>query len=405
MRIPCSLALFFLSTLAAAAPLAAQNQSPNGPVHVQPGQTAKAGQAKPQAQQAKPQEQTQEQQTGQQEQQQKPFQVRVNVVRLPVTVRGPQGQLVLDLGPEDFQIYDNGDLQHIVHFDVGGDPMAVVMVVEGSSRVAPLMDGIRKTGILFTETVMGANGEGSVISFDDTSKLVVPFTYDHDRIQKAISDLKPGDGGAHLYDALARAVRMLENQPPNRRRVIVAVSESVDTGSVTKLGSVLRDAQLANISIYTVGLSSTAAQLRSAPSQASGPTFGPPGTFSRPGVPGTPQTPLTMQQTSGNVDMLSLVETLVKLGINLVSPEALEAASAATGGDHVKTFHDNSIEQAMNRVGQELHAEYTLAYDAPTGGPWGYHQITVKVTKPGFDVRTRPGYFLAPPAGSTTPNP
>ncbi len=386
MRVSGSLAVFFLATLALASPLAAQTQRPTGPVHVQPGQTAPSPQPKAQ------------------EQQQKPLQFRVNVVRLPVTVRAPDGHLALDLGPEDFQIYDDGALQHIVHFDLGGEPMAVVLVVEGSSRVASLMAGIRQTGILFTETVMGANGEGAVLSFDDTSKLLVPFTFDHNRVQKTIADLKTGDDGAHLYDALARAVRMLENQPPNRRRVIVAVSESVDTGSETKLESVLRDAQLANISIYTVGLSSTAAQLRAAPSQATGPTFGPPGTFSRPGVPGSPQTPVTTEQSSSNVNLLPLVVDLVKMGINLVTPQALEAASAATGGDHIKTFHDNSIQQAMSRVGEELHAEYTLAYDAPTSGPWGYHEITVKVTRPDFKVRTRPGYFLAPPNGSTTSN-
>jgi len=373
-----------LAALALAAPLAAQQERPVGPVHVQPGQQAPSEQPKPERQE------------------QKPLRVRVNLVRLPVTVRAPDGQLALDLGPEDFQVYDNGNLQHIVHFDLGGDPMAVVLVVEGSSRVAPLMPAIRKTGILFTETVMGANGEGAVLSFDDASKLLVPFTFDHNRIQKAVADLKPGDDGARLYDALARAVRMLEDQPPSRRRVIVALSESVDTGSETKLESVLRDAQLANISIYSVGLSTTAAQLRAAPRQATGPTFGPPGTFSRPGVPGSPQTPGTVEQSSANVDLLPLVEDLVKMGINLVTPQALEAASAATGGDHIRTFHDNSIEQAMNRVGQELHAEYTLAYDAPPEGPWAWHEITVKVTRPGFKVRTRPGYFLAPPNGSTT---
>jgi VWFA-related protein len=389
MRIRRPLTVFFLAAMAGALPLVARGQSPNGPVHVKPGQTAKPQQAKPQ--------------TNQEEQ--KPLRVGVTVVRLPVTVRGPSGHLVLDLGPEDFQIYDDGGLQRIINFDVGGDPMAVVLVVEGSARVAPLMAGIRKTGIVFTETVMGANGEGSVLSFDGTSKLLVPFTYDHDRIQKAITDLKTGDDGAHLYDALSRAVRMLENQPPNRRRVIVAVSESVDTGSETKLESVLRDAELANISVYTIGLSTTAAQLRSAPSQATGPTFGPPGTFSRPGVPGSPQTPITTEQSSANVDLLPLVEDLVKMGIHLVTPQALEAASAATGGDHVHTYHDKSIGDAMYRVGEELHAEYTLAFQAPTDGPWGYHEITVKVTRPGFKVRTRPGYFLAPPNGSTTSNP
>jgi hypothetical protein len=59
----------------------------------------------------------------------------------------------------------------------------------------------------------------------------------------------------------------------------------------------------------------------------------------------------------------------------------------------------------MDRIGGELHAAYTLAYQASTNGPYGYHEITVKITLPGYHVRTRPGYFLAPPNGSTTSNP
>jgi VWFA-related protein len=375
------LAVLSLAALSFAAPLCAQEGSPAGPVY-----------PKMPAQQGKPHVQ------------QKPLVRRVSVVRLPVSVRDSHGELALDLGPEDFQVYDDGVLQHIEHFDVGGDPLAVVLVVENSSRVAPLLAGVRKTGIIFTETVMGANSKGAVISFDDTSQLVVPFTTNHDRIQKAISRLKPGDDGAHLYDALYRAVQMLEEQPSTHRRVIVVVSESYDSGSTLKLGSILRDAQLANISIYSLGLSTTAARMRTQPGQAAQAQIGPTGTFSRPGLNGVPQTPATVVQNSGNANLLAVVETLVKMGVNLISPEALEAASAATGGDHVSTFHDRSIERGMDRIGGELHAEYTLAYEVAADAPYGYHEITVKLSRPGYKIRTRPGYFLAPPNGSTTSN-
>jgi VWFA-related protein len=388
MRFRHSLALIVLAALPAAAPLAAQSRPPAGTVHVQSGQTAST------LSQAKPPAQTQ-----------RPLRVGVNVVRLPVTVRGPHGQLALNFGPEDFEISDNGIPQHILHFEVGGNPMAVVLVVETSARVAPLLPGIGKSGIIFTEMVMGANGKGAVIGFDDTSRLLVPFTFDHDRIQKAVSHLRPGDDGAHLRDALRRAIGMLENQPEDLRRVIIAVSESTDTGSKAELDGVLRDAELADVSIYTIGLSTTASELRAPPSQASGPVYGPTGTYSRPGVPGTPQTPTTMEQSSGNINPLPLAVMLAKMGIRLVAKKTLKAASAATGGDHISTFHDHAIQQAMDRFGEELNAQYILAYRAPPSGPWGFHTVTVNVLERGYKVRTRPGYFLAPPNGSTTPNP
>lgn len=372
-----------LSMLAMVVPLSAQGQNENASAQAKPGQPTSQKTAQPQ------------------HQVQQPLRIQTVVVRLPVTVRGPHGHLVLDLGPEDFQVYDKKHLEHILSFVPGGNPVSAVLVVEDSSRISGLLPAVRKTGIIFTQVVMGGNGRGAVIGFSDKPHVIVPFTADHDKVQKAVNDLKSGGDGAHLYDALGQAVRMLQNQPPGRRRVIVAVAESVDTGSLMKLGNVLREAQLANISIYAIGLSTTEAELRAPAQQYSGPSFGPPGTFSHPGYPGVPQTPTTMSEQSGNINLLALVERLVKLGVNLVSPEALAAASAATGGEHIKTFHDRSIVSAMNRIGTELHAEYTIAYQAPKGPP-GYHQIDVKVTRPGYTVRTRPGYFLAPPNGSTS---
>lgn len=380
MRLLRPPAIMLLAAFAAALAFA-QEGSPPGPVHPRANQ-----------QQSKPSEPPQA-----------PRQLvsRVIEVRLPVTVRDTHGELALDLGPEDFQVYDNDVLQHIEHFEVGGEPLRVILVLQDSARVAPLIAGVRKTGIIFTESVMGANGEGAVITFDSATHLVVPFTSNHDRVQKAISRLKPGDDGSRLYDALYRAIQMLEVQPSKFRRVIVAVSESYDSGSTIKLDGVLRDAQLANVAVYSVGLSTTAARMREKPGQAAETTITPPGTFAHPGINGMPQTPVTMQQSQGNADILAVIETLAKMGIHLVSSDSLEAASAATGGDHVSTFHDASMETAMTRIGAELHAEYTLSYQVSADATPGYHSITVKVSHPGYRVRTRLGYFLSPPSGST----
>jgi VWFA-related protein len=388
MRLPTLVALAALAALAAL-PSAALLRAQTGALPAtQPGQSA-----------APPMPRTA---LTPQEQQQKPLQMHVTEVRLPVTVRDPHGELAWDLGPEDFQVYDDGVLQHIEHFDLGGDPLSVALVVEASSRIDPLLQGIRNSGIVFTQSVMGANSRGAVISFDDTPRVLVNFTSDRDRIQNAVSKLKTGDSGIHLYDAVSRALDLLAEQPENRRRVVVVVSESTDSGSDMKLGNILRDAQLENVAIYSVRLSTTATELHQEPSQAGPPQIGPPGTFARPGVPGVPQTPSTMAQNSGNISLLTVVETLVRMGVNLVSPRALDAAGLATGGDDISTFHPNSIQEAVDRIGGELHAAYTLAYQAPVNGPYGYHEITVKVTRPGYHVRTRPGYFLSPPNGSTT---
>src|SRR5690348_17277840 len=85
--------------------------------------------------------------------------VQVALVTTPVTVRDGRGEMVHNLDAKDFRVTDNGAAQKISHFDLGGDPISLVILVETSSRIEPLALEIRKTGILFTQTVMGPTGE------------------------------------------------------------------------------------------------------------------------------------------------------------------------------------------------------------------------------------------------------
>jgi hypothetical protein len=72
-------------------------------------------------------------------------------------------------------------------------------------------------------------------------------------------------------------------------------------------------------------------------------------------------------------------------------------ACTATGGAHLPTYKDRSIEKAIDEIGGELHSQYTVSY-APTGtDAIGYHEIKVDVDRRNLKVRTRPGYYIAPP--------
>ena len=188
--------------------------------------------------------------------------VRVELVRAPVVVIDAKGEPVLDLQQKDFHVVDEDADQTIESFDLGGDPVSAVLVFETSSRIAPLLTTVRKSAIIFTQTVVGPSGEGAVLSYDDGINRLLPFSMDNDKIEKTIANLKPGNSGARLYDALAAAVGLLRDRPAERRRAIIVVGEAKDSGSEEKLGQVLREAQLSNIVIYSVGLSTTAADLR-----------------------------------------------------------------------------------------------------------------------------------------------
>ncbi|HXN53891.1 MAG TPA: VWA domain-containing protein [Candidatus Acidoferrum sp.] len=365
-----------LAVLAGASLVSAQ--APTGPIAPQPGTPV---------QQAPPQTK---------------IVTRVALVNTPVTVRDANGQMVNTLDAKDFQVTDNGVPQQITHFDLGGDPLSVVFLVETSSRIAPLLPQIHKSGIVLAETVMGPNGEAAVVGFNDSVDKLQDFTTSQDAIEKTITKLNTVTNGSKLFDAMAVGVEMLSGRPmptadaPGRRRIMLILSEATDVGSETKLGAVLRQAQLSNVTIYSVGLSTTLAELKAQPKDTT-PKVTPPGTFGRAPFPGTVQTPGSEAALYGSGNLMALAVWAVQHVKNKITDHALELAATATGGEHIATFKNHSIENAIDEIGGELHSQYSLSYIPQGTNETGYHEIKVTVKKEGLKVRARPGYYLAGP--------
>ena len=373
-------ALLAIVFLAAAGVL--RGQAPEGPMAPRTGQSV---QQAPQDAQAK-------------------LKLQVALVNMPVTVRNTKGEMVHDLDAKDFHITDNGIEQKITHFDLGGDPLSLVILIETSWRIDPILPEMRKTGILFTQTVMGPEGEAAVVGFNDAVDKLQDFTSDGDAIENVVSHLETGTSGSRLYDAMAVGVDMLSSrrpQPtaerPGRRRVMLVMSETVDTGSEAKLGEVLRKAQLANVTIYSVGLSTTRSELHSKPKDSEPAPIAPPGIMTLPPLPGTIETPTTEANRNSGVDLLGLAEWAVKHADNKVKDHAMEVACTATGGAHLSTYKDRSIEKAIDEIGGELHSQYTVSYAPTDSNAVGYHEIKVDVDRKNLKVRARPGYYIAPP--------
>lgn len=350
-------------------------QSPVGPVAPQPGVPA---QAPPQA----------------------ALKLRVALVTTPATVRNSKGEMVHDLDVSDFRVTDNGVPQRIVHFDLGGDPLSIVVAIENSSRVESMLPQVRKSGIVISQTVVAASGECAILAFNDDVKKSQDFTSDHDAIEKAINTMKTGTSGTKLYDAMSQAVEMLTSRPeptpdsPGRRRILLVIAEATDDGSDAKLGEVLRQAELANVTIYSVGLSTTRAELQAKPKDTT-PQVTPPGTSGRPNFPGSAPTPDNNAALYGTGNLMNAVIWALKHAKDAAHDNPLQIATAGTGGAHLPTFKDRSIEEALDSIGGELHSQYSLSY-APTGtSASGYHEIKITVDKKHLNVRARPGYYIA----------
>lgn len=329
---------------------------------------------------------------------------KVVLVNAPVTVRNSKDEMVTSLDASDFQLTDHGVPQKISHFDVGTDPLSLVVLVETSARVAPLLPAVQKSGILITDTILGPSGEAAVVGFNDTIDKLLPFTHNADQIQSTFAQINSSTSGSRLYDAMGVAVEMLSGLPepapdkPGRRRVLLIISEASDFGSQAKLGEVLRQAQLANVTIYSVGLSTTKALLKAEPKN-NHVDISPPGTYPLPPMPGKPPVPEEEDPRLNNtLDLMALAVWAVSHAKDAVSAHALEVAAAATGGAHFATFKDSTLEKALDEIGGELHTQYTLSY-SPTGtSEDGYHEIKISLADPKYrnlKVRSRPGYYVA----------
>ena len=328
---------------------------------------------------------------------------KVVLVNAPVTVRNSKDQIVTSFEAKDFQLTDHGVPQKISHFDVGTDPLSLVVLIETSSRVAPLLSAVQKTGILITDTILGPDGEAAVVGFNDTIDKLLPFTHNADTIQSTVAQIHASTSGSRLYDAMAVGVEMLTGLPepaadkPGRRRVLLVVSEASDFGSQAKLGEVLRQAQLANVTIYSVGLSTTKALLKAEPKQ-NHTDISPPGTYPLPPMPGKPPVPEEEDpRLNDTADLMALAVWAVSHIKDAVSAHALEVAAVATGGAHFATFKDRTMEKALDEIGGELHTQYTLGY-SPTGtSEEGYHEIKVSLVDAKYrnlKLRSRPGYYV-----------
>jgi VWFA-related protein len=329
---------------------------------------------------------------------------KVVLVNAPVTVRDSKDQIVTSLAAADFRLTDHGVPQTISHFDVGTDPLSLVVLIETSSRVAPLLPAVQKSGILITETILGQNGEAAIVGFNDTIDKLLPFSKNPDTIQSAVAQIHASTSGSRLYDAMGVGVEMLTAAPepaadtPGRRRILLVVSEATDVGSQAKLGEVLRKAQLANVTIYSVGLSSTRALLQQEPKN-NHIDIAPPGTYPLPPIPGKPPVPEEEDPRLNNtVDLMALAVWAVSHIADKVSAHALEVAAVATGGAHFATFKDRTIEKAFDEIGGELHTQYTLGYSPAGTTEDGYHEIKVTLADPKFrnlKLRSRPGYYVS----------
>jgi VWFA-related protein len=318
-------------------------------------------------------------------------------VVVPTTVLDPDGHgYVRGLKSSDFEVLDNGTPQKI-DAELIEQPLSVVLAVQANSEVEGFLPKLRKSANLLHGLVTGVEGDVAILAFDHRMMLLQDFTNDPDKLDDAMQHLRSGSTRSAIIDAVLEGDRMLKrhDRDNKRRRVVILISRDVNNGSVAKLSETVRDMQFDNVTVYCVDISKTLSALTQDPGYPRPMHGGIPAEAmpSNPGGGGPNTMTNDAQMNTGNA--LELVPPLLTSIHDLFKKPPARAFTYFTGG-HVYNFATSrGLEKAIADIGQDLNNQYVLSYalTAETKSEPGFHNIVVKVDRPGLKIRTRPGYW------------
>ena len=318
------------------------------------------------------------------------FDVQSRLVLVPVTVRDIKGHPVDGLEARDFVLLDHGRRQKLAVDTIGTGvaPIALVIAVQSSGISTPVLDKVRKISSMVQPLLTGARGCAALVAFSEEVKWLTECTPDAKTLDQAFATLAPGAAkAARMLDAASQAIDRLRQR--KARRVLLLISESRDRGSETGLDTLMLAAQAAGVTVYAATYSAFKTAFTQQTSQPSPRQRGP----ATPNViPGDPSyVPL-----EGRADILGGFAELMRLS----KVNTTQVLTEQTGGTTFSFTRQKGLEDAIEKLGAELHTQYLLGFTPESTEP-GYHPIEVRVTGHGdLRIRSRPGYWVA--AAKTT---
>jgi Ca-activated chloride channel family protein len=265
--------------------------------------------------------------------------VRVDssIVVMNATIRDARDKAVSGLTQKDFTVFEDGEQQRIVSFETQDTPFAAVILFDTSGSMEERTSIARSAAINFLDGLR-ADDVAAIYRFDSKTNLVQDFSDSRDVTDK-IFDLK-ADGMTVLNDSVLKATQELEKRP-EKRKAIVVLSDGEDTFSRASADKALKAALAANITIYTVDMSTI--------------SFG----------------AVQRRQNQG----------------------VLKNFAQKTGGVFISTENGIAMRDALKSIVDELQIQYTIAYEPSKvkhDGKW--HALELRVARPNLTIRTRQGY-------------
>jgi VWFA-related protein len=337
------------------------------------------------------------------------FSARSTLVLVPALVRTKAGELVFTLTASDFAIIDDGIEQKVtLEENTDDEPLALVIAIETGGAGAQQLDRYRHLETAIESVVGNVPHEVAVVGFDKEPKLFQDFTSNLDMVGGAIDGLSPGHGAGAILDALAFSVDLLRQRPPQYRRAILLISETIDHGSRVTMDEALRAISDTNTAIYSLAFSSPKSDARRYASEEL-PTVRNGTTLMNP----NPQHPGGCMAKDPNADPdasqsrlsqgydclgqllppLAVVKVAVIAAMEGMRRNAPETVAHLTGGEYFPFHNIHNLESSLLAVSNHIPNRYVLSFQ-PQSPHSGLHSIEVRLREhPNLVVVARRSYW------------
>jgi Ca-activated chloride channel family protein len=179
--------------------------------------------------------------------------VRTDLVVVPVYVTDGRGRRVPGLTRQDFQVRDNGRPVETAHFAAGAERVALLFLLDASGSTREIVTQQSATALgLFSR--FGERSRVSVVQFREQPERMLPFTRDLRAARAAFRIAALPDRRTAIFDAAHAAVSTFASEAadPAERRIVVLISDGLDTASTTTSASVITEANAAGVSFYVI---------------------------------------------------------------------------------------------------------------------------------------------------------
>jgi Ca-activated chloride channel family protein len=285
------------------------------------------------------------------------FRSAVNLIVLQVTVTDSDGRFVTGLSRDDFSVYEDDAERPIEQFSAERVPVSLGILVDisGSMEGRRFADAREALGKLLER--FHEDDQIFLGAFNNTFKLLVPWTSDHAALLRSLSGVTP-HGGTFLYSSISAALPVL-NHGPNRKKALVVISDGDDNEKMAGLNRGLltravQQGQQSEALIYVIGI-------------------------------GVPKPPF---EKFYSLDRESRLRFFYDPPVDV---DLLRRLTDPTGGYTQVASSTADLPSTVISIADDLSAQYMIGFEsaAPDGG---FHTLTVTTRNPRDRVRAKTGY-------------